>query len=225
MILSEPRERDTPDAAAAREAFSRERYDEGTRLLPPGQDIERAVAARLAVKPGDPVHGLRGAPIGLRRLYTQAYQSYLFNRTLSLAIGRGLGISGPEAGDNWGDLSPDGLVLTKVHGVREPLAGGAVPLVQLAGYAYRNYGSRFDRCLESVMEEEGVSAKEFYVEEMQEVSVEGGFRRPHMTAKDTSCAVEGKTARLGFTLARGEYATVLVREIVKPDDPEAQGFA
>ncbi len=224
-MLCEPRESDDQATREAREAISQERYEDGWRLLSRGQDIERMVARRLAEKPGDPVGALRAVPIRVRKLYTQAYQSYVFNRTLSLALRRGLDIAAPEQGDNWGEASEDGLVLEKVHGVREPQEPGAVPLVQLVGYAYRNYESRFDRCVEEVLSQEGVAARDFYVKEMQEVSVEGGFRRPHLVVRDESRATEGDTTVLSFTLARGEYATVFVREIVKPEDPAGQGFA
>ena len=103
---------------------------------------------------------------------------------------------------------------------------GAVPLVQLMGYGYRNYGSRFDGCIEDVLQSEGVSARDFYVKEMQEVSLEGGFRRPHMTVTDPSyeVATDGSSATVEFTLARGEYATVLLREVIKPADPALAGF-
>jgi tRNA pseudouridine13 synthase len=225
ILLCEPRTNDDEGTTEAREALSQGRFLEGCRLLPPGQDVERAVARRLAERPGDFPGGLRAIPIRLRRLYTQAYQSYLFNRTLSLAMKRGLDISRPASGDNWGEVSPDGLMLTKVHGVREPQVSDAVPLVQLPGYAYRNYGSRFDLCTEEAMTCDGVEARDFFVKEMQEVSVEGGFRRPHMVATDLAHDVGEGTVRLKFTLASGEYATVLAREIVKPEDPESQGFA
>ncbi|HME19245.1 MAG TPA: tRNA pseudouridine(13) synthase TruD [Nitrososphaerales archaeon] len=225
ILLWEERDSDGAQEAEAREAFAKGRYLDGFRLLPRGQDVERMVAKSLAERPDDPLWGLRAVPIGLRKLYTQAYQSYLFNRALTLALKRGVDISRPEAGDNWGEVSQDGLVLKKVHGVREPQTAAAVPLLQLCGYAYRNYGSRFDSCLEEAMAGEGISAKEFFVGEMQEVSVEGGFRRPHMAAAGLAHEVRAEVATLGFTLARGMYATVLVREIVKPEDPNAQGFA
>jgi tRNA pseudouridine13 synthase len=225
VLLCEPRSSDSQATRQARESLSQGRYEEGYRLLPAGQDVERMVARRLAEKPGDTVGALRAVPIRLRRLYAEAYQSYIFNRTLSLALKKGLNIASAELGDNWGEASVDGLMLVKVHGVREPQLDGAVPLVQLVGYAYRDYGSRFDRCAGEVMEQEGVAARDFYFEEMQEISVEGGFRRPHLVVRDCSSAFDGDSAVLSFTLARGQYATVLLREIVKPEDPAAQGFA
>jgi tRNA pseudouridine13 synthase len=225
ILLLEQRSLDDSTTREARVLMASGRYDEGCKLLPSEQDTERMVAHHLSRKPDDAVGALRAVPIALRRLYAQAFQSYLFNRTLSLALERGLDISRVERGDNWGEVSSDGLNLKKVHGVKEPLSEGAIPLVQFAGYAYRNYGSRFDRCLEEVMAGEQVAARNFYVQEMQEVSVEGGFRRPHLAVKGTSYSVHGDEAKLSFTLPRGGYATVLIREIVKPRDPEAAGFS
>jgi len=225
ILLCEPRANDDAEASEAREAMSRGRYLEGLKLLPPGQDVERLAARRMSEKPGDWIGALRAVQIGLRKLYVQAYQSYIFNRALGLAMSRGHSISAVQNGDNWGEVSADGLVLTKVHGVREPQTSGAVPLFQLVGYAYRNYGSRFDSCIEEAMGAEEVSARDFFVKEIQEVSVEGGFRRPHMVARDLAREVEGDVAHVSFVLSKGEYATILLREVVKPTEPYAQGFA
>jgi len=123
------------------------------------------------------------------------------------------------------DSSEDGMVTSQVHGVKEALAGDGVPMVQLVGYGTRDYGSRFDACINSVLDRHDIGAKDFYVKEMQEVSAEGGFRRPHMAIKDPSSDVKDGTAILKFTLARGQYATVLLREIIKPGDPESAGLA
>jgi tRNA pseudouridine13 synthase len=54
--------------------------------------------------------------------------------------------------------------------------------------------------------------------------LEGGFRRPHLVTKDEKHDTDGETAHLDFTLARGCYATVLLREVIKPADPSGQGF-
>jgi len=224
LLLLEPRVWDDDAAKNARELMSAGRFDEGLRLLPRGQDVERMAARSLSKRPGDYLGAIRSVPIALRRLYVQALQSYLFNRTVSQGLREGLDISKAVEGDNWGEVSTDGLSLRKVHGVREPMVGIPVPLVQIVGYAYRNYGSRFDRCADDVLRAEGVSAKEFYVKEMQEVSAEGGFRRAHLTVRGASWGVSGDTAELRFTLPRGEYATVLLREVVKPPDPSGAGF-
>ena len=225
MMLLEPNGRDEESVRAARDALSRGDYEETCRLLPPEKDIERRVAQDLCRHPGDWMRALRAVPLKVRRLYVQAYQSAIFNKTLSVAIASGEDISELVRGDNWAEVSQDGLATSPVMGVKDLPSGDAVPMVQVVGYAFRDYGSRFDRCAKEVLEEEGISPAQFYVQEMQEVSSEGGFRRPHMAVRDAAWRVEGGTARLGFTLGRGQYATVLLREMIKPGDPAAAGLA
>ena len=224
VLIFEPRGSDDGAASEARRLASLGMYAEAAERLPRSQDYEKMAAKHLARRPGDYVGAMRAIPISLRRFYVHAYQSFLFNRALSSALREGLDISIYEKGDNWGEVSDDGMVLQKVYGVKDELRGRPVPLMQLPGYAYRNYGSRFDRCLEAVMSEEGVAARNFYIEEMQEASTEGGFRRVHMTVKDFAWAVVDGGVAVSFALARGEYATVLLREALKPTEPVGSGF-
>lgn len=225
LMLLRPRATDSPDMLGARRIMAEGRYAEGARLFPASQDVEKAVAARLSPAPTDWALAIRAVPLRLRRLFVQAYQSYLFNRTISLACDRELDISRYSKGDNWSELSNDGLATPRVRGVRDQATSSVVPMVQLAGFAYRNYGSRFDQCLEEVMAEEGIIAKEFYVKPMQEVSAEGGFRRPHMAVADPRYTFSAGRAEMSFVLASGQYATILLREVIKPPDPLAAGFA
>jgi tRNA pseudouridine13 synthase len=225
LLLEAPASGGLGAGREASEAMAAEKYAEGISLLPPGRDVERLVASELVLHPGRWVGALRRIPIKLRRLYVQAYQSFVFNRTLSRAVAEGEDISKMQAGDNWADTSPDGLVTAPPRGVRDNPTPRAVPMVQVAGYAFRDYGSRFDRCLKEVLEAEEVEPASFYVKEMQEVSAEGGFRRPHLAVRDASWSVEERAATLNFTLGKGQYATVLLREILKPRDPAASGLA
>jgi tRNA pseudouridine13 synthase len=201
------------------------RHGEGISLLSSGRDVEKKVAKEVSRHPGEWVRALRRVPLKLRRLYVQAYESYIFNMTLSRALAVGEDISRLQTGDNWAETIEGGLVTLAPRGVGDTPTEGAVPMVQLVGYAFRDYGSRFDALIKEILEAEGVSPGWFYVKEMQEVSVEGGFRRPHLALCDASWSMEGSTARLEFSLAKGQYATVLLREILKPKDPAASGLA
>jgi tRNA pseudouridine13 synthase len=225
LMLLTPRDNDDEGTLAAREAMAEGNFREGTRLLSPGQDLERKVALRLAVAPEDSVGAIRAVPVKMRRLYVQAYQSYIFNRTLSLVVAGALDTSRAQPGDNWSELREGGAVDFKVRSSKEPPVGDALPMVQLAGYAYRDYGSRFDGLVSKVMKEEGVSAKDFYVKEMQEASAEGGFRPAHLLVSEPAFRAGETEASLSFRLAKGQYATVLIREIVKPSDPQKSGLA
>jgi len=224
LLLGAPFPRVSEAGRAAREAMLTERYDEGIRFMPAGRDVEKLVAMELIQHPREWVRALRRVPIKLRRLYVQAFQSYVFNRTLSRSIAEGEDISRMEPGDNWAEESPDGLLTSAPRGVRDIPTGRAVPMVQVVGYAFRDYGSRFDRRIVAVLESEEVDPGSFYVKEMQEVSAEGGFRRPHLAVRDVSWKIDGQTATVKFTLGKGQYATVLIREILKPRDPATSGL-
>ena len=226
LVLSEPREGEGENAAEARRLCGEGRYAEAVRLFSPRQDMERRVASRLSQKPGDHVGALRRIPIPIRRLLVNSYQAYLFNLVLSRALAEELDFSSARSGDNWARLKEGGLTVGRVHGVREevPAEVVAIPLLQIVGYAYRNYGSRFDSVLAEVMAEERVSPASFYIKEAEEMSSEGGFRPAPLLSSDRSVKKEERGFVLEFSLGKGEYATVLLREVLKPEDPQLAGF-
>jgi tRNA pseudouridine13 synthase len=223
-FLGEPREGESPEAREARTLAASGRYREARDLFSPRQDLERRVASRLAERPEDHLGAIRRIPIVPRRLMVQSYQSYIFNRTASASVAAGLDLSRAERGDNWATLAPDGLRTNRPHGVKEPLEDGAVPLIQIAGYGFRNYGSRFDRLMMGILEEESVDPRSFYIKEAEELSNEGGFRQAPLLAKEMAAESAPGSATLSFSLGKGEYATTLLREVLKPVDPLASGF-
>ena len=226
LILSEPREGEDEDVKEARRLCVEGRYGEALPLFSARQDLERRVASSLAQKSGDHLGALRRVPIPIRRLLVNSYQAYLFNLALSRAVSEGIDIANAVSGDTWARLKEGGLTVGRVHGVREavPQEGIAIPLVQVVGYAYRNYGSRFDGVLAKVIQEEGVSPGSFYVKEAEEMSSEGGFRSAPMLAADLSFKADERGYVLEFSLGKGEYATVLLRELLKPEQPSLAGF-
>jgi tRNA pseudouridine13 synthase len=226
LVLSEPRKGEDEQANEARRLCREEKYRDGAMLFSARQDIERRVAFHLSQKPGDHVGALRTIPIPIRRLLVNSYQAYLFNLALSRAFAEGVDISFARSGDNWAQLKEGGLSVGRVHGVKEevPHGGQTAPLIQIVGYGYRNYGSRFDGAVAEVMQEEGVVPASFYIKEAEEMSNEGGFRPAALLCADLSFEREDRGFVLEFSLGKGEYATVLLREVLKPEDPRSAGF-
>lgn len=194
--------------------------------LPPGMDVERTVLGELA-EHGDPLRALRAVPLQLRRLYVAAYQSYLFNRTLGAAAADGQDMSSPSGGDicfdRLGNLSKYGGRAQAGAGrardsIRTRDASVAVPIV---GYSYYAK-TRFAPYVSSVLDDEGVLPRDFFIKEMQEVSGEGGFRDALVQCSGYSWNPDDKAVE--FSLTRGSFATVILREIIKPPDPIAAGF-
>ena len=156
----------------------------------------------------DAIKALRKVPIRIRRLFVEAYKSYIFNRTLSAILQQGYDLKAKE-----GDICfRDGeLVLYNKQSIL------AIPTV---GYAFK--AKRFADIIDGIMREEGITHKDFYIKEMQEVSSQSGFRQAVLDCRDFSYSLEPLT--LKFMLQRGGYATILLREIMKPHDPIYAGF-
>jgi tRNA pseudouridine13 synthase len=96
-----------------------------------------------------------------------------------------------------------------------------IPAVRLAGYSFQPGKGRFELITKKIMDEENVTPRDFYIKEMQELSNQGGFRQASLCCRDFS--YKGSLV-LSFKLPKGSYATTLLREIMKPEDPINAGF-
>ena len=99
-----------------------------------------------------------------------------------------------------------------------------IPIIRLPGYAYQPGKSRFDTLVKKIIDEENISAKDFFIKEMQEISEPGGYRQAALISKDFKYESIDNSSIVEFTLPKGSYATTLLREIIKPDNPIHAGF-
>ena len=74
--------------------------------------------------------------------------------------------------------------------------------------------------VEKILEEELLTPKDFFIKNFQELSVEGGFRNASINYDDF--AIDKDLVK--FQLSRGSYATIVLREILKPSNPLDCGF-
>jgi len=178
--------------------------------VPPQMDIERMVLREM-IASNDSQKSIRQIPLSLRRFYIQAYQSFLFNQTLSSAFLEGENLFEAQEGDVCFDYN--GIIGKFIKGADQRLA---VPFV---GYSYYKK-TRFDFQISKILEIEEIAPKDFFIKEMQEVSNEGGFRQASIVCSEYF----SQENRLEFTLSRGSFATILLREIMKPENPLTAGF-
>jgi tRNA pseudouridine13 synthase len=78
---------------------------------------------------------------------------------------------------------------------------------------------------------EGVGPERFKVPGMEKISSSGSLRSAltpligfKMESTQNSASPERRMISLEFDLRKGSYATVVLREIMKPEDPIAAGF-
>lgn len=221
LLLSYTTEYDTP---ASKEIRSKSadpgNYKQVLSMLPRGMDIERQVLSAL-VAGKDAVSALRAVQINIRRLFVQAYQAYIFNKSLSTAVINGENLSQPALGDLCFEMegpSTFGRVIKYDPASKAKL----VPAIRMAGYTFQPGRGRFENITKMIMQEEGVAAKEFYIKEMQELSHQGGFRQALLWCTDFTYRQD--PLAVSFKLPKGSYATTLLREIIKPQDPIKSGF-
>jgi len=192
--------------------------------FPKDLTYERTMLAHLVENPRDFLGALRRIPRGLLSLFVRAYQSYIFNLTLSRRL---------EADDPFrpkdGDVLQSGRGTFAV-GVSMPLdeaiqllARGRARLVySVVGYASAAEGP-ISRDILETMKQENANSSLFYVRQLPDISPRGAYR-------DVICPVKGLAVggaqkgeqggtnlRLSFRLPKGSYATAVLREFMKAD--------
>jgi tRNA pseudouridine13 synthase len=195
-------------------------YRQVLKMLPRGMDIERQVLSTL-VAGRNAIAALRAVPIMIRRLFVQAYQAYIFNRCLSRAIIRGEDLLQAQAGDLCFEV--EGLVtFGRIIKYNPDSKTKLVPAIRMVGYSFQPGKGRYENITRAILQEEEVDPKEFYIKEMQELSHQGGFRQAPLWCTDFWYELDPLI--VSFKLPKGSYATTLLREIIKPDDPIRSGF-
>jgi len=179
-------------------------------LLPYSMDIERNLLKQLSTDK-DPKNAIRSIPLKLRRFYVQAYQSFLFNKTLSMAYEYEEDLFSPTVNDVCFDKN---FELGKYQ--NDPKQKLAIPLI---GHSYYKK-SRFDYYIKKILEDESLSPKDFFINDFQELSLDGGFRNASIDIQNFSI----QKNLVKFQLSRGSYATIVLREILKPENPLVCGF-
>src|ERR687897_1388629 len=221
LLLSYTTEFDTQMSREIRNRCADPRnYRQVLKTLPRGMDIERQVLSAL-VAGREAIAALRAVPIMIRRLFVQAYQAYIFNRCLSRAIMRGEDLLQPQAGDLCFEMEGP-VTFGRIIKYNPDSKTKLVPAIRMAGYTFQPGKGRFENITKAILQEEEIDAKDFYIKEMQELSHQGGFRQAPLWCTDFW--YERDPLMVSFKLPKGSYATTLLREIIKPDDPIRSGF-
>jgi len=178
--------------------------------IPKSMDIEIILLKKLS-ETKDLKIVIRSIPLHMRRFYIQAYQSYIYNKTLSMAFDYGEELFSAKEGDVCFDRN---YILGKFQ--NDPSQMLSIPLV---GHSYFKK-TRFDFYIQKILNEEEVSLNDFFIKDFQEISIEGGFRNAIIQCNN----FEINDNIIKFDLSRGSYATIILREILKPDNPLKSGF-
>lgn len=190
------------------------------REIPSGMDIERQViSALLAGK--DHISALRAIPLAIRRIYVQAYQAYIFNQCLSRSVKSGESLLDANEGDLCFEMQGP-YTFGRIRKYSRDENVKTVPAVRMAGYTFQPGRGRFEIITNDLLLQEGITPRDFYIKEMQELSQQGGFRQAPLWCRDLTYTKSPLV--LSFRLPKGSYATTLLRELIRPEDPIESGF-
>ena len=211
ILLSSTSEYDKPENTELRKMMSdKSKYHEAFKIIPNGMDLEK-IALKEMIEHDNPVRAIRALPLQIRRFFVHAYQSFIFNKTLSASFENGEEVFSPQEDDVCYDKNGN---LGKFE--NDPHQRLSIPFV---GYSYYKK-TRFHYYIEKILQDEEITSKDFFSKEMQEISNEGGFRNSSIKCDNYKV----KDNVVSFLLSRGSFATIVLRELMKPHNPLASGF-
>lgn len=227
LYVGNPMPGEREEAQAARRLYDETRDPAAALAIYPEKlDPERDMLRRLVKRPGDWRHALMAHPHNMLQLFVHAYQSLAFNEVVSARVAAGLGLHRAHVGDRVMGVDEDG---TRTHLVternqariqRELDKGRAVLTAPLPGLSAPSAEGRPGEVEEAVLDALGIEAAEFRVRELPEVASEGRRRAILQPVRDLAVEwVDGdgdaKDPVFSFTLGKGSYATVVLREFLK----------
>ncbi len=242
LFLAKPSLHEHPNSRQARQALQETKdFKVALEAFPRQLRFERLMLNHLSNSPLDFVGAFQRLPVKLQELFVQAYQSYIFNRFLSERIKRGYFLNRAEVGDYVVAIERNGLPLTSLArtvtedtlvSVNEQLRAGklrvALPIVGLRQKQSQGVMGEIER---EVIVQEGIDFETLMLNELSRMGGKGGLRAAVTPLREFNlqnlsykASGEGLCVQLSFRLFRGSYATVLLREIMKPSEPIAAGF-
>lgn len=226
IMLCTPCEYESDELKTAREALSTalQPTSETIEAFPQDLGYEREVMKQLLRTPGDFQRAIARIPPRMLTLFVHAYQSYLFNRLISIRAESGMSLIAPHPGDFT-------IQLDQTHSGRDSwlyvtestldersaqvAAGEYGVAVPVPGYSTRLPPCKQSDVIRELLRGESVGLKDFRNKQISALDSPGGLHLAAIQVPDLelSCSEDGLGVQ--FRLRKGSYATVVLREIMK----------
>lgn len=215
-FLAKPSLYEHPESRQAREQlWSTRDFEQALRHFPFKLVYERQMLDHLAKRPRDFASAFNRLPKKLCQLFIQAYQAYLFNKFLSERMKRELPLKLARSGEYTLKMGSEELLALPLIGYRQSFSSDAQGEIE-----------------KQVLEKEGVTPQDFKISLIPEISAPGRLRAALTPLIDLNVGKpmkdvansQKKLVNLEFTLRKGSYATIILRELMKPTNPIKAGF-
>ncbi len=241
LFLAKPSVHEHPASRQARQELETTKdFKLAKDSFPKQLRFERQMLNHLSDHPDDFTGAFQRLPLKLQALFVQAHQSYLFNRFLSERVKHDLPLNKAVAGDFVVGVERSGLPMTNVAKVasNENLVeinaqiktGRLRVALPIFGIKQKLSQGIMGQIENQVLVQEGIGTEGLQVNVLSRTGGRGGLRAVVTPVRDfklqsVSANQEGTSeAKMSFMLLRGSYATVVLREIIKPSDLISSGF-
>jgi tRNA pseudouridine13 synthase len=159
------------------------------------------VVEHLAQNTNDFVGAMKRLPLKTRLLHIHAYQSWLWN----MAVSEYLQCKYKETVKQQYSLGELVFVKSGLESIKVPIIG---------------FGSQISnddvgKIIKRLMETEGITQRDFVIQSMPELSAEGGERELAIDITDLDIKkIDDMTYRIRFSLPKGCYATMAVKQMM-----------
>ena len=206
LYLTETYEEEKEDLKNARINLAKTKdYKQALREFPFDARTERAIMNHLVKFPNDYAGAFGVLPKKIRYLFSHAVQSFIYNRIIEERI--------KEFGEK---------ALAPIEG---DIIVNGIPAVILPGFESTYASEKAGEIEQKIMQEEGITLEEFKTTKMSELSSKGD--RKQIVLKPENFKIEkifadefneGKKAvTISFFLGKGNYATTILRELIKEE--------
>lgn len=193
---------------------------ETLRLFPVRLSLERSVLHYLVSNPDDYLGALQTLPRTLRSMYVSAVQSWIFNHALSMRIKEERTLDRPDVGDRliWPDGRTDVVTSATMRAASVQVKRNKCAIaLMLPGGKYTPADGEDEKNISSLMDSYGITSSMF--EKMSSVldTTFAGSFRSIVQKTDITCTGHEEGLEFSFILPPGQYATTVLREIMKAD--------
>ncbi|MFX0077998.1 MAG: tRNA pseudouridine(13) synthase TruD [Candidatus Hermodarchaeota archaeon] len=191
---------------------------------------ERAVTHYLNKHPDDYKGAFQVIPRDLARLYVHAYQSYIFNKTISRRVTQGISLQEPTIGDYAKPIAGEihtvrpvtkDVISQIATAVREGTHQIVIPIV---GFDFEriSFEGLMGEIITTILEKEKITPAQFRLKDLPTLSSRGTFRPLLVNPSNYHSSIlktEETAVQICFDLLKGSYASVILREFIKPEQP------